>query len=279
MSSAELFYDELGPRARRSVRLATVLSLIALGVIGWLIYLRLQSAGQLAGDKWAFLLDPQVRSFLLVGLLDTLQVAAVSMVLALLVGGLLAFGRLSALRPVRFVAGFLVEGFRAVPLLLLIFFIARQLPLWGLSFPAFWYLVIALVAYNGAVLAETFRAGILSLSRGQTEAALALGLNWRQRMRHILVPQAVRRVLPVVVSQLVTLLKDTSLGFVLPYEELLRRGQILGESFTQNTPFLQSIAVVAVLYLVVNLALSRFAQRLERGKRRGRVRTVVDTAT
>jgi glutamate transport system permease protein len=121
------------------------------------------------------------------------------------------------------------------------------------------------VLYNSAVLAEIFRAGILSLDRGQTEAAEAIGLGYWQTMGLVLIPQAVRRMVPAIVSQLVTLLKDTSLGFVVPYEELLRRGNILGQ-FSRNV--LQSLFVVALIYLVVNLILSRIARRLEVRQRR-----------
>ena len=124
----------------------------------------------------------------------------------------------------------------------------------------FWYVVLALVAYNGAVLGEIFRAGILSLDPGQTEAAYAVGLGYWQAMFLVVVPQAARRMIPAIVSQLVTLLKDTSLGFVITYEEFLRRGEITGE-FCKN--LLQTYIVVALLYIVVNFTLSQTARRLE----------------
>jgi glutamate transport system permease protein len=203
--------------------------------------------------------------FLLLGLVATLRVAAVSMVLATVVGALMALGRLARSRPIRWLAGVYVEVFRAVPLLLLIYFSARALPRSGVDLDAFWYLVFGLVAYNGAVLGEIFRAGILSLDPGQTEAAYSVGLSYWQTMSSVVVPQAVRRMVPAIVSQLVTLLKDTSLGFVLPYEELLRRGQITGE-FGKN--FLQVIMVVALAYIAVNATLSQVARHLEVRQRR-----------
>ncbi|MDQ6781981.1 MAG: amino acid ABC transporter permease [Actinomycetota bacterium] len=260
--------DELGPRGRRTVAIASAVSVVVLVATAWVVYGRLQSKGQLAGRKWRFVTDARVRSFLLGGLVATLEVAAVAMILAMAIGALLALGRLAPQRAYRAVAGTVVEFFRAVPLLVLIFFVAHTFPQWGFDLPAFWYLVIALVAYNGAVLGEVFRAGILSLDRGQSEAAQALGMGWWQTMGLVVVPQAARRMTPAIVSQLVTLLKDSSLGFVLPYEELLRRGQVLGESFKQNKPFLQSIIVVAAMYMVVNILLSRFAHRLEVRQRR-----------
>jgi glutamate transport system permease protein len=121
------------------------------------------------------------------------------------------------------------------------------------------------VLYNSAILGEIFRAGILSLDKGQTEAATAIGLTYWQAMRLVILPQALRRMIPAIVSQCVTLLKDTSLGFVIAYEELLRRANILGV-FSKN--LLQSLFVVALMYIAVNLTLSRIARRLEVRQRR-----------
>jgi glutamate transport system permease protein len=181
------------------------------------------------------------------------------------VGALLALGRLARGVVVRSLAGAWVEFFRAVPLILLILFSALALPGYGLKLSVFWYLVLALVAYNSAVLAEIFRSGILSLDLGQSEAAVARGRGYWQAMLYVVIPQAVRRMVPAIVSQLVTLLKDTSLGYVITYEELLRRSRSTGEFF--HDP-LQAAAFVAVVYVVVNFTLSRVARRLEVRQRR-----------
>ncbi len=255
--------DDLGPRGRR---LATIVSAVTVAVMVGLIVVvwqRLSAKGQLAGQKWQFLANSRVRGFLLGGLVATLRAAIAAMVLALLVGGVLALGRIAPQRTFRWLSSLLVQFFRAVPLLTLILFVSFSFPAWGLRWPALWYLVVALVAYNSAVLAEVFRAGILSLPRGQTEAAYSLGMSWRQTMRLVVMPQALRRMIPAIVSQLITLLKDTSLGLVIPYEELLRRGQITGESFRLHSPVLQSVFVVACMYWTVNFSLSRIARRLE----------------
>ena len=239
-----------------------------LAAVAWVVYSRLKSKGQLRASKWRFVTDPKVMRFLLSGLVVTLKVAAVAMVLAMAVGALLALGRLAPQRTTRIVAGTVTEFFRAVPLLLLILFVARSFPKWGLALSAFWYLVIALVAYNGSILAEVFRAGILSLERGQSEAAEALGMGWWQTMGLVVVPQAGRRMIPAIVNQLVTLLKDSSLGYIISLEELLRRSQLIGASFKLNSPLLQATVVAAVMYMVVNYTLSRLAQRLEVRQRR-----------
>jgi glutamate transport system permease protein len=252
--------DALGPKAQRRV---LVLSVAAAAVVAMLIAVgvrRLAVNHQLEWRRWEPYTRWSVMKFLLGGLGNTLRVAIVAMALAMTLGALLALGRLAQNVVARTLAGVYVEFFRGVPVLLLILFSAVGLPQYGLDVSRYWYLVFGLVAYNSAVLAEVFRAGILSLDRGQREAGLALGLTYWQVMTAVLIPQAARRMMPAIVSQLVTLLKDTALGFVIAYEELLRRGRISGEFFHD---ILQAYVVVAVIYALVNFALSRLARRLE----------------
>ena len=257
--------EALGPRGRRRVRTASVAAIAAIAAVVIVALRRLEATGQLDSARWEPLTQRPVVRFLLEGLLSTLRVAAVAMALAVLMGMILALGRLARARPIRLVAGTYVELFRAFPLLLLVLFSGLALPKYGIDLPIFWYLVLALVAYNSAILGEIFRAGILSLDRGQSEAAYALGFSYWQAMLIVVIPQAARRMVPAIVSQLVTLLKDTSLGFVIAYPELLRQARNTGEFF-QNP--LQSYFVAALLYVAVNLALSRVARRLEVRQRR-----------
>ena len=252
--------DDLGPRGRRKVAIATVLSLTALAFVVYVAIGRLNATGQLDAARWKPLTDPPVMRFLLGGLVFTLKAALTAMTIALALGLLLALGRLSRNLLTRHLAGIHVEFFRGFPLLLLILFCGFGLPRYGIRWGPFWFLVAALVAYNSAVLAEIFRAGILSLDRGQSEAASAIGMSYWQSMMLVQVPQAVRRMVPSIVAQLVTLLKDTSLGFVITYEELLRRSRSTGEFF--HNP-LQTLVVVAVMYMIVNFTLGRVAAWLE----------------
>ncbi|HEX2038692.1 MAG TPA: amino acid ABC transporter permease [Acidimicrobiales bacterium] len=263
--TAPVLADVLGPRARRRVLVLSVVAGVAVAVVLGLAVKRLADRDQLAEQLWRPLTDDAVLRFLWGGLANTLRAALVAMALALVAGAFLALGRLSRTGPVRWLTGAWVEFFRAVPLLLLILFSGLGLPKYGVDLDVFWYLVLALVAYNSAVLAEIFRAGILSLDRGQFEASYAVGLSYWETMLSVIVPQAVRRMVPAVVSQLVTLLKDTSLGYVITYEELLRRGRITGE-FYRNP--LQALVLVAVVYVVVNFVLSVTARRLEDRQRR-----------
>ena len=266
MSTGAAFLgDDLGPRGRRRVAVATAVSVGLITLVIFFAVGRLRTTGQLDKARWEPLADPAVLKFLLGGLVNTLKAALTAMALALVIGLVMALGRLTRNPFTRNLAGTYVEFFRAVPLLLLILFAGLGLPRYGVDWGPFWFLVAALTAYNSAVLAEIFRAGILSLDRGQGEAASAIGLGYWQSMSLVLVPQAVRRMVPSIVAQLVTLLKDSSLGFVITYEELLRRSRSTGEFFSNP---LQTLVVVALMYMVVNFTLGRVAAWLESRQRR-----------
>jgi glutamate transport system permease protein len=263
--TALMLADELGPRARRRIRIVTAVSAAIVGLVVVLAVLRLADRDQLTEAKWRPLTQWSVMKFLLIGLEQTAKAAALGMVLAIAVGVAMALGRLARNGPIRWLAGAYVEFFRAVPLLLLILFAGLALPKYDIRLSPFSAVVLALVIYNGAVLGEIFRAGVLSLDRGQSEAAYSLGMTYWQVMFGVLIPQAARRMIPAIVSQLVTLLKDTSLGFVIGFDELLRRAEQTGEFY--NNP-LQAVLAAALLYIAINFTLSRVARRLEVRQRR-----------
>lgn len=257
--------DALGPRGRRRAFVASGLaSAVLLGLL--IVALRRFSAsGQLDPARWSLLAKPAAVRFLLGGLVNTLRAAALALIVAVAAGTLLALGRLSRRAPVRLAAGAYIQFFRSLPLLVLIIFMYFGLPTLGVSLSPYWALVSGLAIYNAAVFGEIFRAGILSLDRGQPEAALSIGLRPWQAMWLVVLPQAYRRMIPTIVSQTVTLLKDTTLGFTVGYLELLRKAQIIGE---YGNDLLQAYIVVAVIYLAVNIPLSRVARRLEVRQRR-----------
>ncbi len=257
--------DALGPRARRTTRIVSVTSAIVIVAFVAVAISRLSDRGQLDASRWEPFTQWPVIKFLLEGLRAAVVAALVSIAGAMVIGALMALARLSRTAPVRWLATTYVEFFRGVPLILLIFFCAFGLPAYGIRWSPFWYLVLGLTVYNGAVLGEIFRAGILSLDRGQSEAAYSLGMTYWQSMLLVVIPQAARRMIPAIVSQLVTLLKDTSLGAPIGYFELLRSGRVNGEFFLNP---LQSLFVVAVLYIIVNFSLSRLARWLEVRQRR-----------
>ncbi|KQC37548.1 amino acid ABC transporter permease [Frankia sp. ACN1ag] len=260
--------DPPGPRGRRRILISSIIALVVIAGLVTLALLRLASKGQLDGELWSVFVDqPDLRTLLWNGLLDTLRAALTAMVLAVILGVALAMARMSRHRAVRIPAVAVVELFRSLPVLMLILFAYLGLPALGWKLSAFWALVLGLTAYNGAVISEIFRAGIASIDRGQTEAAAALGLRPVQIFRLIQFPQAVRRMSPTLISQLVTLLKDTSLGFVIAYSELLRSGRGAVE-FLGSRYALPIYTVIAVIYIVTNNLLSALARWLDRRQNR-----------
>ncbi|SIR86244.1 amino acid ABC transporter permease [Williamsia sterculiae] len=271
MSSATVLYDAPGPKARiRNLAIAVVFGLVVVGVVTWVLVV-LAGNDQLTGEKWSpFVHGDTWTTYLLPGLWGTLKAAAVSIVLALLVGTVLGIGRLSDHRIVRGMSGVIVEVFRAIPVLILMIFayylFARYavFPSSQLPFAA---VVFGLTLYNGSVIAEIIRSGINSLPSGQAEAASAIGLRKSQAMQLILLPQAVTAMLPALISQMVIALKDSALGYAIGYVEVVRSG-IQSASYFGN--YLPALVVVAAVMIVINFGLSVLATYLERRLRQGR---------
>jgi putative glutamine transport system permease protein len=210
--------------------------------------------------RWSAFLEPEIWRFLWSGLLITLSMAAIAIAGSLVLGLLLATLRLSRHAALRYPAAALIEGVRALPVLLFIFFTFFAAARARLGLSPFGAGALALTLYTAAVNAEIMRAGITSIERGQVEAARSLGLSYAQTMRFVVLPQALRRMVPPQVGQLITLLKDTSLAAVIGVTELTRRGQIIFQS--EFNP-LQSLFVVACIYFVVNYSLSLLSRRWE----------------
>ncbi|MFD8570856.1 amino acid ABC transporter permease [Streptomyces sp. NPDC057694] len=271
--SATALYDIPGPRTERRHKVYGLIStLIVLGLVAWLLYL-LFDTDQFTATKWSPFEYKGIQELLLRGLGNTLKAFAISAVLALVLGTVLAVGRLSDHKPVRWVATLCVEFFRAMPVLVMIFFIYVALKVEPL--PA---LVAGLTLYNGSVLAEVFRSGINSVERGQREAAYALGMRKTQVMAYVLVPQAVRAMLPAIISQLVVALKDTSLGYLITYEEFLHAGKLIASNLDYDLPFIPVVMVISPIYIGMCMLLSWFAQWMARRQRRNPKTEAADVA-
>ncbi|MGW4891839.1 amino acid ABC transporter permease [Kitasatospora sp. NPDC004240] len=274
MTRASVLYDAPGPRARRQNLLFTVAFLIALAAVAWWVVQSLADKNQLAWEKWQpFFTDSRAwETFLLPGLKNTLIAASLAMVIALPAGALFGIARLSDHRWVRGAAGTVVEFFRAIPVLILMLFANAAYAEFTDVSPdsrPLYAVVTGLVLYNASVLAEIVRAGILALPEGQSDAAKALGLRKGQTMRYVLLPQSVTAMLPAIVSQLVVIVKDTALGgALLGFSELLASVRPMSANYGANT--IASFTVVAVIFVVLNFALTTFAGWLERRLRRGK---------
>lgn len=262
MSAQTVLFDAPGPKTRKIIFVVNIVGfLLIAGVIAFAI-VKLNDAQQWRAELWKPLIDKSAwTNFLLPGLRGTLVAAALSIVLATALGTLFGVGRLSNFPVIRWICGLVVEFFRAVPVLVMMFagwvlfaqmdFIPRdQAPLVAV--------VVALTLYNGAIIAELVRSGVHGLPRGQREASMAIGMTRAQSLRNVELPQALLAMLPSLVSQFVVILKDSALGQIITYPELLRQARLLGTR--SPMPILQTMLLAALMFIALNFLLSKLAE-------------------
>lgn len=263
-TSNSVLFDQPGPKGRRTIRIVNwIAGLIFAGVLV-LVLLRLhnppQGENQLSWELWKPAVESEAwTDFYLPGLWMTLKATVVAVVGSVVFGLLFGIGRLLPNPLLRAVSAVVVEFCRAVPVLLLMIFFWRWFAFAGLSDPSYWAVVVALVLYNGSVVAELVRSGVGNLPGGQREASLALGLSQTQSLMQIEVPQAVYAMLPAAVTQLVVVLKDTALGSIIMYTDLLQESRRLGSMYFN---ILQTLVMAAVIYFIACWLLSRLAEWL-----------------
>ncbi|WP_448656425.1 amino acid ABC transporter permease [Microbacterium lacticum] len=274
---SSVLYDVPGPKAiARNRILAVITALLVLAGIAWVIW-RFAVTGQFTAKKWELFTYSSIWALFGEATLNTLAAFAAAAVGALVLGFLLALGRLSDHAWVRVPVGWIIEILRAIPVLIFMMLLYYGLPVVGIKMEPYWAVVIALIAYNGSVLAEVIRAGVESLPRGQSEAGYAIGLRKSGVMAFVLLPQAIRAMMPVIVAQLVVTLKDTALGFIITYHELLYLVKLLGSNAVYGSPLIPAAIVGGSIYVALCLALSYIARLLEkRLKRQDSALTPVD---
>lgn len=256
---SSVLFDVPGPRARRRYQIATAVSaLLLLAIVAWVVQ-RLLAEKVLTADAVNATFQNRYLKVVFEGFVSTLKAAGLAIITSLLAGALLAAGRLSNHAVVRWPCTAFIEFFRAVPLLLLFFYIFYA---YESQIGTLLTVVLALTLYNGSVLAEIFRAGINAVPKGQSEAAYALGMRKTQVMNLILMPQAVRFMLPAIVSQCVVVLKDTTLGQLITYDEVVRQAR--GITLAPGAEALLIYALVALVFILINYSLGKLAEYLER---------------
>ncbi|TCP55169.1 amino acid ABC transporter membrane protein 2 (PAAT family) [Tamaricihabitans halophyticus] len=267
---SSVLYDAPGPKAKARHRMLAVLGILALaGALGYVGY-KFYESGEFVPSKWEWLQYEQIQIDLAKAVLATLQAFASGAVLALVFGAIFAIARLSDHVWIRAFATVIVEFFRAIPLLVMIFLFYFGLPVAGVEMTPYLAVVLGLMLYNGSVLAEVFRAGVLALPKGQQEAAYALGMRKTQVMVTVLLPQAIRSMMPTIISQLVVLLKDTALGFLITYQELLYYARNLGSQGVFDRPIVPTTIVIAAIYIVLCLLLTWLANYLDKRQNRSK---------
>ncbi len=258
--SASVLFDTPGPRGRRLTSIFNGVAIVLLLIFVAYILLVMQRQGQLEAEKWTALFTVRAWEYYFIpGIVSTLKAALISVLTSLVFGMVFGYMRLMTSRLARSVATVIVEFFRAVPVLIMMIFFWLFLGKFSVFSPQelpFIAVILGLTLYNGSVIAELLRSGVKQLPRGQGEAGLAIGLGPGQVLRTILMPQAMMTMLPSLVSQFVVILKDTALGYIISYPELLAAARRFGSG---EGNILQTLLLAALLFVVINFALTSLA--------------------
>ena len=249
------------PQARALTRLMSAVSAALLLLLAAGVVYQFHTAGQLEARFWSFFAWPTTWAFLAKGLLGTLASAAMAALIALSLGLVLLLGRQARTRLVRWPSVAVIEFLRGTPTLLLIYVCFLVLPSAGVKLSTYWMITLPIGLSTAAVVAEVYRAGVLAVPRGQTDAARSLGLTEAQVFFSVVFPQALRYIVPALVAQLVIVVKDTTFGYVVTYGELMQNAKVLIANYHSLVPV---YLVVAALYCLVNYAISVASKRLGR---------------
>ena len=255
----DILFGAPSPQAQTAIRMGSVVAGAALLLLAAGIVFQFHAAGQLEARFWEFFAWPTTWAFLARGLLGTLASAAMAALIALVLGLVLLMGRLSRMRLVRWPSVAVIEFLRGTPTLLLIYVCFLVLPSAGIKLGTYWMLTLPIGLSTAAVVAEVYRAGVLAVPRGQTDAARSLGLTEAKVFFLVVFPQALRYIVPALVAQLVIVVKDTTFGYVVTYGELMQNAKVLIANYHALVPV---YLVVAALYCLVNYAISKASKRL-----------------
>ena len=255
-SIRDALYEAPGPRTRRRMHAATAVSavLVLMGIAA--IVRQFYVTGQLASRYWSFLTRPTTWAFLLQGFRGTVSVALVAGAIALVLGLLLMLGRMSSIRALSAACRGVIDFFRGVPSLLLIYFFFLVVPQYGIKLSSFWMITLPVALAASGVLAEVLRAGVNAVPAGQVEAARSIGMRPAQIMRTVILPQAVHFVIPSLISQLVVVVKDTTVAYVVSYPDLMQNARVL---ITNYDALVSMYLTVALVYILLNYVINKLS--------------------
>lgn len=253
-SMRDALYEAPGPKTKRKIMVGTAVSAVAVVIILLAILGRFYATGQLDARYWTFFLEWSTWRFLLQGFAGTVRVALTAGAISLVLGMLLMLGRVSSIKPLSAVCRVVIDFFRGVPSLLLIYFFFLIVPQYGIKMSSFWMLTLPVALAASGVLAEVFRAGVNAVPKGQVEAAMSIGLSPAKTMRKIVLPQAVRYVIPSLISQLVVVVKDTTVAYVVSYPDLMQNARVL---ITSYDALVSVYFTIALIYILINYAINK----------------------
>ena len=250
----DALYEAPGPKTKKRIVIFTAVSLVALAALIFLIIRQFYITGQLNEKYWSLFTRFTTWKFLAEGLVGTLQVALVSSVVAFVIAFLLMVGRINRNKIASWISTALIELSRGIPTLLFIYFFFLVAPQLGLKLPTFWKISLPVALSAAGVVAEVLRSGVNAVPKGQTEAAVALGMRSVTVFTKIVFPQAFRYVIPSLISELVIVLKDTTFAYVVSYADLMQNARVLISNYDA---LLSVYLVVALIYILINYLLNQ----------------------
>lgn len=253
-SMRDALYEAPGPKTKRKIMVGTAVSAVVVACILLAILGRFYATGQLDPRYWTFFLEWSTWRFLLQGFAGTVRVALTAGAISLVLGMLLMLGSVSKIKPLSAACRVVIDFFRGVPSLLLIYFFFLVVPQYGIKMSSFWMLTLPVALAASGVLAEVFRAGVNAVPKGQVEAAMSIGLSLAKTMRKIVLPQAVRYVIPSLISQLVVVVKDTTVAYVVSYPDLMQNARVL---ITSYDALVSVYFTIALIYILINYAINK----------------------
>lgn len=254
VSVKDALYEAPGPKTRRRIAIATAISLVILAVLVFIVIRRFYRTGQLNAKYWSFFTRHTTWKFLGRGLAGTLEAALAAGVVSFVLGFVMMLGRISTSKAARGISTVLIEFTRGVPTLLFIYFFFLVVPQLGLKLSAFWKIVLPVAISAAGVVAEVLRSGVNAVPKGQREAALSLGMRGRSVFLKVVFPQAIRYVIPALISELVIVVKDTTFAYVVNFPDLMQNAKVLISNYDALLPV---YLVVAVIYIFINYLLNK----------------------
>ena len=265
ITARDMLYEEPGPKAKLRIRVVTGISLAAIAALAVVVIRQFYITGQLDPKYWSFFARATTWTFLGKGLLGTLEAAIMAGILAFTAGFLLMLGRISRFRILRGICTALIAFTRGVPTLLFIYFFFLVVPQFGIQMSAFWKISIPVAISACGVVAEVLRSGVNAVPKGQTEAALSLGMRDGSVFLKVVFPQAIRYVIPALIAELVIVVKDTTFAYVVNFPDLMQNAKVLISNYDA---LLSVYLVVAVIYILINYLLNRLSDTVAARQRR-----------
>lgn len=255
-SIRDALYEAPGPKTRRRIVIATTVSLIVLAALAAGVIRQFYRTGQLDAKYWSFFLKATTWRFLGRGIIGTLEAAAAAGVVVFIMGFLMMLGRISKCKIARGICTALIEFTRGVPTLLFIYFFFLVVPQFGIHMSAFWKITLPVAISASGIVAEVLRSGVNAVPKGQKEAALSLGMSDRSVFLKVVFPQAIRYVIPALISEVVIVVKDTTFAYVVNFPDLMQNAKVLISNYDA---LLSVYLVVAVIYIIINYLLNRLS--------------------